>query len=162
LSPALANWLQALSAWPVAAFLREATFAYASVNAAHILAICLVVGPIATLDLRVLGLFRNVPLSALARPLTGVAATGVLLAMVTGFLLFSVRPAAYIENPAFLTKLALVAVGIANAFVLRANPDWRIARQDGPLSTSVRLGAFASLLNWCAAVLAGRWIGFLQ
>ena len=160
--PLLAEWLQALADWPIALFLRGSTLAYATLNAAHIFAIGLIVGAIATLDLRVLGLFRGVPLGALARPLTRVAAAGVLFAVATGFLLFSVRPTAYAENPAFLTKIALVAVGVANAFIMRANPDWRIARQDGPIAASVRLGAAASLLNWAAAVFAGRWIGFLQ
>ena len=51
----LAEWLQALAATPVAALLRTSTVAYAALNAAHIFSIGLVVGSIATLDLRVLG-----------------------------------------------------------------------------------------------------------
>jgi hypothetical protein len=153
---------QALASWSVAQFLRESTLAYATLNAAHILAIGLVIGSIATLDLRVLGLFRTIPLAALAPPLTRVAATGVLLAATTGFLLFSVRPAAYMENPAFLTKVALVALGVLNALILRWNPQWRAACDGGPLDASVRLGAVVSLSAWTGAVLAGRWIGFLQ
>ena len=123
----LAAFLQALAAWPVAGFFRESTVAYASLNAAHILSIGLIVGSIATLDLRVLGLFKAFPLGALAPPLSRVAAAGVLLAATTGFLLFSARPLAYAANPAFLTKMSLVAVGIANALILRANTNWRPA-----------------------------------
>ena len=160
--PLLADALQALSAWPAAAFLRESTAAYATLNAAHILAIGLVIGSIATLDLRVLGLFRGAPLEVLAAPLSRVAAFGVLLAIATGFLLFSVRPIAYANNPAFLAKVSLVALGVANALMLRANPNWKGACTGGPIHTSVWLGALLSLLIWAAAVLAGRWIGFLQ
>ena len=160
--PLLADALQALSAWPVAAYLRESTVAYATLNAAHILAIGLVIGSIATLDLRVLGLFRGTPLEALAAPLSRVAAFGVVLAIATGFLLFSVRPIAYANNPAFLAKISLVAVGVANALLLRANPNWKRARAGGPIHGAVRAAALLSLLIWPAAVLAGRWIGFLQ
>ena len=160
--PFLSEWLQALAAWPVAAYLREATVAYATLNAAHIFALGLLVGSIVTLDLRILGMFRAAPLPALADPLSRMAAVGVALAITTGFLLFSVRPVAYADNPAFLSKVALVALGVTNALALRANPHWRSARGGGDVHGSVRLGAALSLLIWAAAVLAGRWIGFLQ
>ena len=159
---ALAEFLQALAAWPVAGFFRESTVAYATLNAAHILSIGLIVGSIATLDLRVLGLFRTFPLGVLAPPLSRVAAAGVLLAATTGFLLLSTRPLAYAANPAFLIKISLVALGILNALVLRANSNWRLALSGGEILTSVRLHAIFSLVIWAGAVLAGRWIGFLQ
>jgi hypothetical protein len=158
----LAEALGALSGWPVAAFLRESTIAYAALNAAHIFAIGLVVGSIATLDLRILGLFRQASFAVLAGPLSRVAAAGVLLAIATGFLLFSVRPNAYAQNPAFLAKISLVALGIVNALLLRANRHWPPAGGGARPHLSVRLAALFSLLIWAAAVLAGRWIGFLQ
>ena len=158
----LADFLQALAAWQVAAFLRTSTVAYATLNAAHILSIGLIVGSIVTLDLRLLGGFGRAPLGALARPLVRVGATGVALAIVTGFLLFSVRPSAYAENPAFLLKIAVVAIGVGNAFLVRALPGWRRAIAGEPITATVRLLALVSLLVWVFAVLAGRWIGFLQ
>jgi hypothetical protein len=158
----LAQALQALGDWPIAVFLRDSTAAYATLNAAHILAIALLVGSIATLDLRLLGLFRGAPLGALARPLSGVAASAIVLALATGFLLFSVRPVAYAQNPAFLTKIALVGLGTLNALVLQASRTWRDAREGGPVHPRVRPAALLSLLIWAGAILAGRWIGFLQ
>jgi hypothetical protein len=146
----LIEWLQGLASLPLAGFLRDVTPAYATLNAAHILAIGLIVGSIATLDLRVLGLFEQTPLGALAPPLSRIAAAGVLLAAVTGFLLFSVRPVAYAENPAFLTKIGLVGAGVVNALVLRANSHWQLGCQGGPLHVSVRLMAVVSLSIWAA------------
>jgi hypothetical protein len=153
--------LQALSEWPVAGALRRSAIAYPLVNAAHILAIGLVVGAIATLDLRLLGLFGRVPLTALAIPLSRVAAVGVLIAIMTGFLLFSVRPAAYAANPAFLTKVGLVALGVANALLLRRSRGWRRAAEGGTVGLGPRIGALVSLAVWCCAVVAGRWIAFV-
>ena len=160
--PGLTELLQALATTPVAVFFRDSTAAYASLNAAHIFSFALVIGSIATLDLKLLGLFRSAPLGALARPLSRVAATGLVLAVATGFLLFSVRPLAYADNPAFLTKISLVALGVLNALALRFNRHWRLAAEGGAVHGSVRLTALLSLAIWAGAVLAGRWIGFLQ
>jgi len=158
----LAELLQALSAWPVAAFFRGSTAGYATLNAAHIFSLALLVGSIVTLDLRILGGFRSVPLDALATPLARVAAAGAVLAITTGFLLFSVRPIAYAQNPAFLIKVSLVALGVGNALHLRTKRGWREALAGEPVADSVRAAAFGSIVIWMSAVLAGRWIGFLQ
>ena len=160
--PALVEWFQALAATAPATLFRNSTAAYVALNAFHIFSIGLVVGSIAALDLRVLGLFRRFPLSALADPLSRVAATGVYCAAISGFMLFSVRPLTYAENPAFLIKVALVAFGVMNALLLRTTWGWQVALDDRPVPDSVRAAALRSLLIWAGAVLAGRWIGFLQ
>jgi hypothetical protein len=161
---ALVEWLHALAATAPATLFRNSTIAYATLNAFHIFSIGLVVGSIATLDLRVLGLFRRFPLSTLADPLSRVAATGVYCAALSGFILFSVRPLTYVENPAFLIKITLVGLGVLNALVLRTTQSWQFALEEEgePIPDSVRAAALRSLLIWAGAVLAGRWIGFLQ
>lgn len=120
------------------------------------------IGSIAALDLRLLGVFRSAPLGALARPLSQVAIAGVFCAAFTGLLLLSVRPIAYAGNPAFQVKLVLVALVLANAAALRAAPGWRRALAGEGAPARVRAQALLSLLLWAGAVLAGRWIGFLQ
>jgi len=154
--------LQPLADWPLAAALRRSTVAYAAVNAAHILSIGLVIGAITTLDLRLLGLFKAQALGQLAPPLVRVTATGVALAVLTGALLFSVRPVAYAQNPAFLIKLGLVALGVVNAAVAHGGVHWRRALESGEVHGALKLSALFSLALWAGAVGAGRWIGFLQ
>lgn len=156
------EFLAALSQWPPAVALRGSLWLYPLVNAAHIFSIGLIIGSIVTLDLRLIGAFRTVPLATLATPLTRMAATGVVLAAFTGFLLFSVRPQNYVANPAFLIKLALVALGIVNALVLHTGKSWRAALEAGTAPSSAKLAALFSILIWAAAVLAGRWIGFVE
>ena len=145
----------------MAVALRQSPALYPLANAAHILGIGLLIGAIATLDLRVLGAFRPAPLAVLAPPLVRMAASGLVLALVTGFLLFTVRPAAYAANPAFLAKLGLVAAGLLNVLVLRRGAGWRQALAGGAVGWPVRLAAALSLLVWTGAVLAGRWIAFV-
>jgi hypothetical protein len=154
--------LEAIAAWPMATALRGSAIAYLLVNAIHIAAIGLLLGSIVTLDLRLLGLFRSHPVSHLAPPLVRVAVAGFLCAALTGALLFTTRPAAYAENPAFLAKLALIAVGLLNVVILRLNPLWMEIGNDRHAPIAVRAAAFISLVIWLGAVLAGRWIGFLQ
>lgn len=154
--------LQGFSEWPVAVMLRRYQIAYLITNAIHIISVGLLIGAIVTLDLRILGLFRQYPLSIIAPPLIRVAAAGVCLAILTGVVLFSVRPVAYINNPAFLAKLGLIALGLGNALLLNRSRSWQLVLDEKQGSRSrARVSALVSLTVWLCAVIAGRWIGFL-
>ena len=153
--------LQALHASSFAAALRDPTL-YPFVNAGHILSLAVLVGSIATLDLRVLGSFRAVPLAHLGPVLSRMAAIGLGFTLVTGFLLFSVRPAAYAQNPAFLAKLVLMALGILNAAVVHRLSYWRTATRGGEVHPSLKVSAGLSLTIWISAVICGRWIAFIE
>lgn len=150
-----------LAATPVAAALKASGTLYLVVNAAHILAIGLIVGAILPLDLRLIGVIRAVPLAAIGPLLSRTAALGVVLAVLTGLCLFSVRPQEYAGNPAFLAKVGLAALGIVNAAVLHLRGDWRAALATGAVTPVLRLQALLSLAIWLGAVLAGRWIAFV-
>ena len=158
---ALVELLQAFSEWPGAVVLRRVQLVYLLVNAAHIVSIGLVVGAIVTLDLRILGLFRQYPISVLAPPLSRIAAAGVVLAILTGLMLFSVRPIAYAQNAAFLVKIGLVGFGVINAVLLHRNRHWRTALSGGKIHRVVKVSALSSITLWISAIVAGRWIGFL-
>lgn len=148
--------VEALAAWPGAAYLRTFGTAYLLVNAAHVLGLSVLVGAILPLDLRLLGLFRSAPVAVLAPVLVRSAACGAGLAVATGLWLFTVRPAEYLANPAFLAKLALLAAALLTVAL----------QHRGGLPTgdavpfATRLRAAASLALWLAVLLAGRWIGF--
>ena len=98
------------------------------------------------------------------RRLSRVAATGVVLAVATGFLLFSVRPLDLRGRTRRSSPRSRWSRSASlNALSLRANRHWRVAREGEPVHGSVRARrAVARSLIWAGAVLAGRWIGFLQ
>lgn len=152
--------LQALNDAHFAMALRRATILYPFVNAAHILSIGLIIGAIATLDLRVLGVFRAVPLGQLAPVLSRMAAVGVVVTLITGFFLFSVQPLAYAQNAPFLAKIGLAVIGIANALLINSRRAWKQAVAGGPITASLKWQAGLSLATWVMAVVAGRWIAF--
>ena len=162
--PFLSDFMHALEASAPAAFFRNSAYAYASLAALHVFSVALVVGPLATLDLRLLGLFRAFPVSALAPPLTRAAAIGLYFAILSGFLLFSVRALEYATNLAFLAMIVLVLMALFDAILLRSTLAWRdtLDEDDEPIPDTVRAAALRSLLIWAGAVVAGRWIAVLQ
>lgn len=150
-----------LGRWPGAILLQESGTAYLLVNAAHILGIGLLVGAILPLDLRLMGLFRTVPIAVVGPFLSRAAGVGVMLALVTGLWLFTVKPAEYVGNAAFLAKLAVLALALGNVALQHASRPFQAALQGGTVTVRVRLHAAASAGLWLAALVAGRWIGFV-
>lgn len=150
-----------ISQWPVAAFLRQSVWAYPVLNALHVMSIGLIVGAITTLDLRLLGVFRAVPIALLAPPLVRVAQTGVTLALISGFLLFSVQPANYLTNTAFQIKLLFLSLAIVNALTVHQLPGWRRALAENSAPPLLAATALMSLLLWVLTIMAGRWIAFI-
>ncbi len=146
----------ALSALPPAVLLQRNGTAYLLVNAAHIAALGVLIGSILTLDLRLLGAFRQVPLALVGPLLSRMAACGLALAMLTGAWLFLVNAVDYAANIAFRIKLGLIALAVLNALWLHR----RVWTQERP-SPAVRLHGALSLLLWPSVLVAGRWIGFV-
>jgi hypothetical protein len=157
----MAGLLEALGHWPGALWLQRSGTAYLLVNAAHILGIGLLVGAILPLDLRLAGLLRGAPLALLVPFLTRAAGFGLALALATGAWLFTVKPAEYAANPAFLWKLGLLALALANIAVQHRGGALAqaLATERPPLR--VRASALASSALWLAVLVAGRWIGFV-
>lgn len=156
------TWLEWLAATPPAMLLQRSGTAYLLVNAAHIASLGVLIGTIVALDLRLLGLGRQVPINTAGSYLSRLAAAGLVLAIFTGFWLFTTQPEVYLDNTAFLVKLGLVCAGVLNVLCLHIRSAWRQALQsDLVIPASVRLHASLSLLIWFFAIVAGRWIGFL-
>jgi hypothetical protein len=150
-----------LGTWPGAVLLQRSGTIYLFVNTAHIASIGLLIGGILPLDLRLAGLLRGVPLAAIGPFLSRSAAVGLGLATITGLWLFTVKPREYLENPAFLWKMALLALALVSIAVQHRNHHYRLALDGGDVHLSVRLVACCSAILWLAVLVAGRWIGFL-
>lgn len=153
LSALLDGPLTALEATGVATALRVSRWAYPIVNVAHVLGLAALFGAILVLDLRLLGAWRSVAAETLARPAVTVAAAGLLVAALSGALLFSVQALDYAAMGVFQVKIAAVAVGVANAAGMRAT---------GLADRLPRTTALVSLAAWTTAIVAGRLIGYWQ
>lgn len=137
--------------------LRRSRWAYAGVNAAHILAIALLIGSVVPLNLRLLGLWRGISREAIVRVLAPVAASGLILALLTGPLLFTVRATEYSGVGFLQLKLIFIVVGIlstlnlcrVHGFLLRNAPRSRLVGH-----------AILSMVCWLGALISGRLIAF--
>ncbi len=136
---------------------------YGIVNLGHILGIATLFGAVLVLDLRLLGLWRRVPLAALERPALSLACAGFALAVVSGTALITTNATEYLGNPFLAIKLAAIGLGLLNVVTAQFLPAWRERRVE-PLSPGRRAALAAlggtSLLCWLAAVTAGRMIGY--
>ena len=138
-------------------------WSYAVVNLSHVLGVAALFGSILVLDLRLLGLWRRVPIAALASATVPVGKTGVAVALVTGVLLLATNATEYIGNPFLILKFPAIAIGLVNVFVLSRLPAWK-ARGVRELtqgeSRQLQLMGGISLVSWLTAVTAGRMIAY--
>ena len=72
------------------------------------------------------------------------------------------KPREYLENEAFLWKMALLALALVSVAVQHHNHHYRLALDGGAIHLSVRLVAGCSAVLWLAVLVAGRWMGFLK
>jgi hypothetical protein len=148
--------LEALEAFGPAGFFRTSFILYPLVNALHILAIGAVVTSALLMDLRVLGVARGIPLDTVVRYLRPVAISALVIAALTGLTLFSVQPLEYFGNPAFIIKMLLLTVAVANAIAFTSFRVHRHAEQ-----AWAKVMAILSIGLWISVAIAGRFIGFL-
>lgn len=158
-----AEWLAALEATALARGLRTSVWVYPLVNAGHILGVALLVGAIVPLDLRLLGVWREVPLSPLWKVLVRTAAAGLGGAVVFGALLFTARATEYAASSLFVGKIAVIAAATANVLALRTAGVGELlesADRRERLPLRVQLAAAFSLLAWLTALTLGRLVGY--
>lgn len=127
--------------------MRQARWLYPAVNTAHIFGIALLFGSLVTLHLRSLGVLRGPDAVQLERLVTPVAATGFVLAAVSGAAMFTTDAVKYAGSSLFLTKMALIAAALLNVAWLKRK------RAATP-------AALVSLSVWTAAIICGRLIGY--
>jgi hypothetical protein len=149
---------------PLGHAMRESgAWTYGLVNLAHILGVSSLFGSILVLDLRLLGLWRRVPLASIARPTVTVASTGFVVAAATGLCLITTNATEYAGNPFLLVKFPAIAIGLLNAAVVRTLSGWK-AKETRELSSreqpQLAVAGAVSLVSWLTAIAAGRLIGY--
>lgn len=157
----LLAWLQASR---LGHLMRESgPWTYALVNLAHILGVATLFGSILLLDLRLLGLWRSMPLRALSEAAVPLGVAGFTVAAGSGIGLLTTNATEYAGNPFLLIKFCAIGLGVANVFFLRRHRAWRAHRSRALTPQEERqlavMGA-VSLACWLTAVTAGRMIGY--
>jgi len=132
--------------------------AYPSILTLHTVGMAVVVGTNVVMDLRVLGIAADVPLSALRRA-PRLVWTGFLVNAATGLALFTTDAEHKAMQTVFYVKLALIFLALVAYARIRALVF------KAPVAPSIPAEAKAlaviSLLLWTGATVAGRLMAYL-
>jgi hypothetical protein len=155
------KWLEETE---LAQFIQLSDWAFPTIESVHVIAIALVVGSIAIIDLRLVGVAsRGLAVSEVMKdslPCVWIAFT---VAAMSGSLMFISAAASYAHNFPFQAKMLLMLLAGANMLVferivVRDVASWDIKRP----AVAARVCGALSLVFWISIVACGRWIGFTK
>lgn len=141
-----------------------ATNWFPTLETIHVIAAAMVVGSVAWMDLRLLGLtVTDTPFPVLYRELIRWTWGAFAVAATTGLGMFITRAAGHLENPAFIAKGMLLALAGGNMawFHFKLSHRIDLEDEDSVSRYGVSISGFFSLILWCGVMLAGRWIGHI-
>ncbi len=157
---ALMEWLQATS---LAVFIHQTKWAFTTIEVIHVVAISLVIGSIAIVDLRLLGIASTRrPFTQLARDILPLTWTAFVLAAATGSLMFISQAAAYFTTTTFWIKMSIMALAGINMLIfefitVQSVQEWDVKPTPPP---PARLAGGISITCWLLIFVFGRWTGF--
>jgi len=134
--------------------------AYPTVLTLHTVGMAIVVGTCVVMDLRLLGVGADVPLSALAGA-PRLVWTGFIINAATGIALFTTDAEHKATQTVFFVKLFLIFVGLLVYARLRRLVFRPGATGAARISGEVKALAAISLIVWTGATVAGRLMAYL-
>jgi hypothetical protein len=157
------NFFRHINEWPLSDTIRSSALAFPWLESVHVLAIALVLGTIAVVDLRLLGLASaHRPVTILVKRILPITWVAFVVAVITGLAMFISNVEQYIENTAFLVKMLLLVLAGINMIVFHLVTYRGVGQWDTSARTpaTARAAGAISLSVWIAVVAFGRWIGF--
>jgi hypothetical protein len=147
----------ALEASAFGVAMRESLWLFPAIEALHVSGITLLVGTIAILDLRLLGLSRSVSVRRLAARVLPWSIASFALIVPSGLAMFVAHAGELISSPVFALKMTLILLaatnaGIFHAGVFRGSVQWDVTAMP---PTAARAAAAASLLLWASVIACG-------
>jgi len=158
--------LSTIEAWPISAALRGENpgteWLFPIVETLHVMALTIVFGSIAMVDLRLLGIAsRDSSVSRLSNEVLPWTWTAWCTAAVFGTLMFMAKATTYAGNLQFRLKLICMALAAVNMLIFHFGAYRQVARWDsGATPASAKAAGAASLSLWIGVVFFGRWVGF--
>jgi hypothetical protein len=157
----MGDFLEFIESTAIATWVRESPsiLAYTTVLSLHAMGLAIVVGVGAAVSLRVMGLFRGIPIPPLLR-LFPVMWIGFTVNAISGIGLLMANASNMLSNFIFLIKLGLIALAVINMELLRHRLTAEVPVDgsvgDVMVSSHARTLALSSLVLWIAVIIAGR------
>lgn len=128
-------------------------WAYPVLLSIHIVGLAIVVGIFSMRDMRLLGVFSALPVSAFQQ-LFPLALAGFTLNAISGFLLFTSQATYFVTSIPFLVKISCITVGMVLAVYVQK-------KLQAASTNNTKILAAVSLACWLAAIVAGRLIAYI-
>jgi hypothetical protein len=162
----LAQLFASVQSWPISAAVRGETpgteWLFPIIETLHVMALSIVFGSIAMVDLRLLGVAsRSSPVSRLSDEVLPWTWTAWCVAAVFGTLMFISKAETYAGNTQFRLKFMCMVLAAVNMLVFHFGAYRQVARWDsGDPPRSAKVAGILSLMLWIGVVFFGRWVGF--
>ena len=137
----------------------ESPFAFYFVLLFHTFGLALLVGANAVMDLRILGVAREIPLAPLKR-LFRIMWIGFAINAVTGVLLVVAYPTKSLTNLDFYFKLAIIGLAVWVMYRLKVRVFDDTSLSESEMMERGATLAKCSLFLWFAAITAGRLLAY--
>ena len=133
---------------------------WATCQTLHFMGLTLLMGVVFLVDLRVLGVIKNVSFAALHRLLPW-GMLGFALNLLTGMLYFLGAPEQYTKNVTFYWKIALIMIAGANAVYFTVfDEPWHLRAND-TAPPKLKAVALSAVVLWIGVMFCGLMLPFL-
>lgn len=137
---------------------------FPTIETIHVFALVTVIGCIAIMDMRLLGLnSTSRTVRALEKDTISLTWAAFLVAVISGLLMFVSKATSYMANPYFLWKMGLMVLAginmaIFHRVVSKGVADW--GQPGAAIPLAAKVSGLASLALWAAIPFLGRIVGF--
>lgn len=138
------------------------TWFWPSLEIFHFFGLCLLLGGLIIIDLRMAGFIRSLSFSAVHK-LLPLVLIGFAMNLVTGILFWFGDPVRYAVNIAFQIKMVLIVLAGLNALVyqFKIEPIMHTWKETDPTPFLAKSVAYTSLAVWTGVLLLGRLIPYI-
>jgi hypothetical protein len=136
------------------------TWVWPTCETLHFVGLCMLFAVVVIVDLRMLGMIRSVPYSAVYQ-LLPIGMLGFGINLVTGILFFLGVPSQYVHNPVFYWKMVFVVLGGLNIlYFMLVDEAWSVGPgEDAPFSA--KIAAASAIFIWAAVLFCGHMLPFI-
>lgn len=152
-----------ITSTPLGKFMTDSPMAFSLCETLHFIGLCLLLGAMLIVDLRLLGMMKQTPVRV-ALQFLPIAIVGFAINLLTGICFYSFNPRSYSENWMFGLKMALIVLAGLNALYFTFFEQNRVLRtpEGEKFDVQTRIAATLSLVLWVAVIIAGRLLPVTQ
>jgi len=151
------GWVHTAS---IAAFENTTTWAWPATETLHFIGLCLLLGVVLAINLRMLGVMKNVSFAALHKLLPW-AILGFGINVGTGILFFLTVPEQYTQNRALQWKILLIVLAAANILYFTMFEETWAMRSGDDAPFKAKIIAALTIFLWVGVIYLGRMMPFI-